>query len=150
MSGLLFIVFCIDMSSNSKFWLLCYSPVGGGLVAKSFPTLCDPMVCSLPCSSVHGILQARILEWVAIPFSRGSSRPRNRTLVSCIAGSLSTVLWGKPYLLLIPFIELTLDVSVKEYPFDSFLIQMLSREIAIFSCISSISFTIFFNILIIF
>ena len=47
---------------------------------------CDPMDCSLPGSSVHGILQARILEWVAISFSRGSSWPRNRTPVSCIAG----------------------------------------------------------------
>ena len=43
------------------------------LVAQLCPTLCDPMDCSLPDSSVHGILQARILEWVAIPFSRGSS-----------------------------------------------------------------------------
>ena len=43
------------------------------LVAQSCPTLCDPMDCSPPGSSVHGILQARILEWVAIPFSRGSS-----------------------------------------------------------------------------
>ena len=41
------------------------------------PTLCDPMDCSLPGSSVHGISQARILEWVAIPFSRGSSQPRD-------------------------------------------------------------------------
>ena len=43
------------------------------LVVQSCPTLCDPMDCSLPGSSVHGILQARILEWVAIPFSRESS-----------------------------------------------------------------------------
>ena len=43
------------------------------LVAQLCPTLCDLMDCSLPGSSVHGILQARILEWVAIPFSRGSS-----------------------------------------------------------------------------
>ena len=46
--------------------------------AKSFqwyPTLCDPMDCSLPGSSVHGILQARILEWIAKPSSRGSSHP---------------------------------------------------------------------------
>ena len=50
------------------------------------PTLCDPMDCSPPGSSVHGILQARILEWVAISFSRGSSQPRDRTWVSCIAG----------------------------------------------------------------
>ena len=41
----------------------------------SVPTLCDPVDCSPPGSSVHGILQARIVEWVAIPFSRGSSRP---------------------------------------------------------------------------
>ena len=47
-------------------------------------TLCDPMDGSLPGSSVHGILQARILEWVAISFSRGSSRPRDRTGVSRI------------------------------------------------------------------
>ena len=46
---------------------------------------------SLPGSSVHGILQARILEWVAIPFSRGSSQPRDQTLVSCIAGRFFTV-----------------------------------------------------------
>ena len=51
-------------------------------VTQSCPTLCDPVGCSLPGSSVHGILQARILEWAAIPFSRGSSRPRDQTLVS--------------------------------------------------------------------
>ena len=45
------------------------------LVSQSCPTLCNPMDCSPPGSSVHGILQARILEWVAIPFSRGSSNP---------------------------------------------------------------------------
>ena len=45
-------------------------------------TLCDPMDCSLPDSSVHGILQARTLEWVVVPFSRWSSRPRDWTLVS--------------------------------------------------------------------
>ena len=48
--------------------------------------LCDPVDCSLPGSSLHGILQARVLEWVAIAFSRGSSQPRDRTRVSCIAG----------------------------------------------------------------
>ena len=56
------------------------------LVAKSYLTLCDPMDCSLPGSSVHGIFQTRILEWVAISFSRGSSPPRDWTCVSCIAG----------------------------------------------------------------
>src|SRR5574337_84683 len=48
--------------------------------------LCDPMDCSPPGSSVHGILQVRILEWVAMPSSRGSSQPRGGTQVSCIAG----------------------------------------------------------------
>ena len=55
-------------------------------VAQSCPTLCDPMDYSLPGFSVHGILQARVLEWVAISFSRGSSRPRDWTQVSCIVG----------------------------------------------------------------
>ena len=55
-------------------------------VAQSCPTLCDPVDCSPPGSSVHGILQARILEWVAISFSRGSSWPRDQTWVSHIAG----------------------------------------------------------------
>ena len=52
--------------------------------AQSCLTLCDPMDCSLPGSSVHGISQVRILEWVAISYSRGSSRPRDQTPVSCI------------------------------------------------------------------
>ena len=59
-------------------------------VAQSCPTLCDPMDCSLPGSSIHGIFQARVLEWVSISFSRGSSWPRNWTGVSCTAGGFST------------------------------------------------------------
>ena len=55
-------------------------------VTQSCLTLCDPMDCCLPGSSVHGIVQARILEWVAISFSRESSQPRDRTQVSCITG----------------------------------------------------------------
>ena len=55
-------------------------------VAQSCPTLCDPMDCSLLGSSLQGILQARILEWVAISFSMGASQPRDRTWVSRIAG----------------------------------------------------------------
>ena len=54
-------------------------------------TLCNPMDCSPPGSSVNGIFQAKILEWVAISFSRGSSRPRNQTQVSCIAGRRFTI-----------------------------------------------------------
>ena len=55
------------------------------LVNKSCLILCNPMDCSLPGSCVHGISQARILDWVAISFSRGSSQPWNRTLISYIA-----------------------------------------------------------------
>ena len=62
--------------------------------------LYDAVDCSPPGCSVHGTLQARILEWVAVPFSRGSSRPRDRTLISyisCLAGSLLPLVPpGKP------------------------------------------------------
>ena len=60
-------------------------------VAQSCPTLGDPVDCSPPGSSVHGILQAGILEWVAMPSSRGSPPPRNRTQVFCTVGRFFTV-----------------------------------------------------------
>ena len=60
-------------------------------VAQSCPTFCDPTGCSLPGSLVPEIFQARMLEWVAISFSRGPSQPRNRTQVSCLEGSFFTV-----------------------------------------------------------
>ena len=63
------------------------------LVAELCLTLWDPIDCSPPGSSVHGVLQARTLEWVAIPFSRGSSWPRDQTQVSCTAGRFLT-LWS--------------------------------------------------------
>ena len=66
--------------SRARFIIPCVS------LTKLRLALRDPMGCSLLGSSVHGILQARILEWVAIPFSRGSSWPRDWTWVSCIAG----------------------------------------------------------------
>ena len=61
------------------------------LVAQSCPSLCNSTDCSPPGFSVHGILQARIMGWIAIPFSRGSSWPRGQTLVSCIAGRFFTI-----------------------------------------------------------
>ena len=71
-------------------WFMCTQSL-------SFVWLFDPMHCRLSGSSIHEILQARILEWVAIPFSRGSSWPRDRTQVSCIVGGFFTsVLPGKP------------------------------------------------------
>ena len=61
-------------------------------VTQSCPTLCNPMDCSLPGFSVHGIFKVRAPEWVAFSFSRGSSRPRDRTQVSRIAGRRFTLL----------------------------------------------------------
>ena len=63
---------------------------GIGLVSKPCLTLCDPTDCSPLGSSVHGILQARTLEWVAISFSRGSSRPRDWICISYISGGFFT------------------------------------------------------------
>ena len=64
---------------------------------QSSPTLCNPRDCSPPSSSVHGIFQARILEWVTISYSRGSSQPRDQSRVSCTAaGFFTTKPPGKP------------------------------------------------------
>ena len=77
------------------------SPGGGGLVAKSCPTLFDPMDCSLPGFSVHGILQAIILEWVAIPFSRDLPDPGIEPRFPALqADSLPSEPPGKPSIIL--------------------------------------------------
>ena len=72
-----------------------------GSVSRSVVSLCNPMDCSPPGSSVHGILQARILEWLAILFSWGSSQPKDQTQVSHIAGRLfitwATRIWGRSW-----------------------------------------------------
>ena len=81
----------------SSFKSLCFCSVAKwsewrrSEVTQLCPILCNPMDCSLTGSSVHGIFQARILEWGAISFSRGSSRPRDQTWVSCIVGSRFTI-----------------------------------------------------------
>ena len=74
-------------------------------VAQSCLTLCDPMDHSLPGSCVQGIYQARILEWVAISFPRGSSPPRNRTQVSHIAGRRFTIWASREGLMRISFVS---------------------------------------------
>ena len=73
------VLFCLGLP-----WVLC-------LVTQPCPSLCDHMDCIPLGSCVHGILQARTLEWVAVPFSRGSSQPRDQTQVSCLAGGFFTV-----------------------------------------------------------
>ena len=78
-------------SGLDKSWSCCYC-----LVAKFCPTLCDPVDCSPPGSSGHGILQARILEWVAISSSRGSFRPRDQSRVSCISCTMGRFFNAEP------------------------------------------------------
>ena len=65
---------------------VCFDLLWACLVAQSCLTVCDRVDCGLPGSSVHGVLQVRILQWVAMPYSRGSSQPRNQTQVSHVAG----------------------------------------------------------------
>ena len=98
-------------SDLSPAWAVPSSSLESCLRAQLLTTLCDPGDCSPPGSSVHGVLQARILEWVANSFSRGSSRPRDGThascvsCVPCIAGGFFTTVppgtplepWGAPY-----------------------------------------------------
>ena len=72
-------------------YIYTYNEVEEVLVAQSCLTLYDTMDCSPQGSSLHGILQARILEWVVISFSRGFSQPRDRTWVFHIAGRLFTI-----------------------------------------------------------
>ena len=80
-------IFSVKHFSSERSSLIALSTVKvKSEVAQSCPTLCDPVDCSPPGSSLHGILQARVLEWVPISLSRGSSRPRDLTQVSCIAG----------------------------------------------------------------
>ena len=68
----------ISESFNFPYFACVYAKL-----LQSHSTFCNSMYCSPQGSSIHGILQARILEWVAMPFSRGSSWPMNRTLISC-------------------------------------------------------------------
>ena len=98
--------FCDSVLGFSHAWFQSVVPKGEGIsndgnvtvnsakvtVTQSCPALCDPMDCIVP-----GIIQARILEWVTFPFSRGSSQPRNQNGVSWIAGGFFTNwVWGKP------------------------------------------------------
>ena len=98
------------------------------LVPQSRPALCDPMDCSPPGSSVHGILQVKILEWVAIPSSRGSSQPRDQTLVSRIAGWFFTI-WalGKTHIRRIYFT--IWEYCALNFPMELFFLKPLILHI---------------------
>ena len=88
----LFRVLCFCLNQHPYFTFACV------LSLQSCPTLCDSMDCSPPGSSVHGILQARILEWVARPSSRGSSQPRDQIRVSHVSCISRWVLYYQHHL----------------------------------------------------
>ena len=85
-SGKMEIWLSTEYSARSKLLVSGNASESESEVAQSCLTLFDPMDCSLPCSCIHGIFQARVLEWVAISFYRGSSRPRDYTRISRIVG----------------------------------------------------------------
>ena len=99
-------------------------------VAQSCPILCNPMDCSLSGSSVYGIFQARVLEWIAISFSRGSSRPRKWTPVSHITGRIDAFeLWCWRKLLRVPwttrrFNQFILKETSPEYSLEGLLLKL--------------------------
>ena len=99
-------------------------------VAQSCPTLCDPMD-----HTVHGILQDRTLEWVADPFSRVSSQPRDRIQVSCIAGGFFTS-WGlepvkdrKPHIIHNPILVKTFSESMNKQKIHSIHWDLITLDI---------------------
>ena len=98
------------------------------------PTLCNSMDCSLPGSSVHGILQARILEWIAMPSSRGSTPLKDWTQVSCIADSFFTttaswevlnIVYSVPYIL--PVVSHLANITYAFKQIDAHLLPEIVR-----------------------
>ena len=87
-TDLLSLLLLLLLPANRLFFCFLNFIIAESEVTQSCPTFCDPMDRNLPGSSVHGIFQAKVLEWVAISFSRGSFQPSNRTRVSCIAGRM--------------------------------------------------------------
>ena len=109
--------------SNDNFLTPIYSSIpnpmwSGVLVTQLCPTLCDPMDHSTPSSSVRGVFQTRILQWVAILFSKGSFWPRDQTLVSCISGRFLTV-WTtretQPYISSVQFSHSVMSDSLRPH-----------------------------------
>jgi len=102
---------------NFIHWVFLPKTAQWSEVAQSCPTLCDPMDCSLPGSSIHGIFQARILELVAIFFSRRSLRLRDWTWVSCIVGRRFTV-WTTRKVINVFFQMYFFNLFMSEYVWD--------------------------------
>ena len=111
-------------SSSNTFTLQTYLCMHAQSLQSS-STLCSPMDCSPPGSSVHGILQARILEWVAMPSSRGSSPPRDWTHISYIA---CIGRWGFFFLVLFHFLPLV-PPGKSHYSFKNNLPDILNERL---------------------
>ena len=104
-------------------------------VSQLCPTLCNPMDCSLPGSSVHGIFQARLLEWAAIAFSRGCSQPRDRIQVSCTADRRLTI-WATREALKMWYIYIMDNYSAIERNEIPFAATQMNGEIIMLSEVS--------------
>ena len=106
------LLFCVVRRDHEKELHICMF-IHWKVKVKSLSRvwLCDPVDCSPPGSSIHGILQARILEWVAISFSRGSSPPRDWTQVSCTAGTRFN-LWATREAPVYMCIDLCIDTHI--------------------------------------
>ena len=109
------------LSWNKWNWKATYQIPCCSLVVQLCLTPCGPLDCSLPGYSVHGILQARILEWVAISFSRGSSQPRDQTCYSCI-GRQILYHWGTREALYNYFSE---NLVISQYYLFVFILQFI-------------------------
>ena len=88
------------------------------LVIQSCLIRCDPVDCSLPGSSIHGILQAKILEWLAMPSSRGSSQPRDQTQLSHTAGGFFSHLGHQGSLVYISYTYTCIQLTLEQYRFE--------------------------------
>ena len=92
---------CLPNTDCNSIIYFIFNTYSESEVARLYPALCDPMDCSPPGSSIHAIFQARVLKWIAVCFSRGSSWPRDPTPVSCIPGRRFTIWATREALILI-------------------------------------------------
>ena len=126
---------CLEESKTFKRCLLLGRKVMSNLVksevAQLCPTLCNPKDCSLPGSSVHGIFQARILEWGAIAFSRRSYQPRDWTQVSCIVDRRFTIWATREVLSNLDSILKSRDITL---PIKVHLVKAMVFPVVMFGC----------------
>ena len=116
----------INKCKEEWYWMLKSLNSRISEVTQSCPTLCNPMDYSLPGSYIHGIFQARVLEWVAISFSRGYSWPRDWTQVSRIAGRGFTI-WATREVPLINMVIMMIEQDISSINPDRVEIKQLAK-----------------------